>query len=158
MQNKFKYLLTDEAINKFYIEKNKYKWIRTEILGTAADVSKQYDDEQSHFDELQQELRKALTDESKSLLIAAQEHIFFLKLRIERLELWLSRVTAMPVLLSAISMLILIWKPHAMIFLVSFVGWVLSVHIAVRKFEIQKRKHWYKYLLVHLDAMQINNP
>ena len=153
----FEQLLTSEASKKYTVARAGFPWIFIEVRGSGEKFAKQLAADMVHFEELRAAIARALSTATASQEALAVRWASFLKPRIETLDYWSSLTSAMGALLVAACVLLSFVGSSAKSIDYSYVmlGTVLGAIAGICKFEIDRRRLWYKYLVSHLDAINI---
>lgn len=157
MQNKFERILTPKFANIYNLTKNDWKWLRTETVDNEANFSTQLGKDMVRFDELRKEIGKSLSNDPASRPAAAGHWTSFLKPRIERLDYWVSLLnTFASVVVAAFGVMSIVWAPpdKNLDYGVAVLGGFVGISFGVVRFNVEKRKLWYKYVLSHLEAIK----
>jgi hypothetical protein len=131
--------------------------MREETRGKVSQLTEQFDKDRIHFSLFRRDISEALASSRSDNLIGLDEWIFFLKPRIERLEYWSALLNINLVLfITACGLLSITFAtigPEVPT-VVAGIGGVISIIGGVYRFDIEKKKLWYKYVVSHLEAIK----
>jgi len=132
-----------------------WKWLRAEVNGQGEPFFLRLGDDMQHFQSVRGAVRKCFQSLEPEQ-ITAKTWIGFLKPRVEALDYWANLITSIGAVLAAgfvlLSVLGQARKPADYVY--AGVGAVIALLVATYKFEIDRRKSWYKYLIAHLEAVK----
>jgi len=155
MSNKFEDLLTGAVAHQYNSKRFSLGWLHTEVRANASGLSSQLDADMVHLETLRKAIGDALAKAPEEQPTTAAKWATFLKPRIETLDYWASLIAAIGALLVGGCALLAVLdnydKGHSQVFLV--MGATLGLLAGIARFEIDRRKLWYKYLVTHLDAI-----
>lgn len=157
MQKKFERILTTKFAKSYNLTKNGVKWIWTETVDNEANFSTQLGKDMVRFNDLRQEIGKSLSNDPTNRPAAAGHWASFLKPRIERLDYWVSLLnTLASVVVAAFGVMSIVWAPpdKNLDYGVAVLGGFVGIIFGVVRFDVEKRKLWYKYVLSHLEAIK----
>jgi hypothetical protein len=153
--NQFEQFLTNNEARKYYVNRFPIKKIWNEVSGEDHQLFAILGKDMIHFEELRAKICKALSDKSEEQKQKAAHWKFFLKARLEVLELWLSSTVAFGTYLpAALALLSLIAPPGGPTNFFAICAALIAMAFPFFRLELDRHKCWYKYLIVHLEAIE----
>lgn len=153
------HFLTKDYANRYNERWYGFRWLWTEMAGGEAALSKQLDCDIARYDKFRKEISDALSERPDTLAVT-ERWIYLLKPRIERLDFWASLWGALlPVLIAGLGIYALIWGPTKIGQDLNVRDWIVGLSFATSffvgmfKFDIERKKLWYKYVLCHMEAI-----
>ena len=153
------HFLTKDYANKYNERWYGIRWLRTEMEGDETALSKQIDRDIARYDRFRQEISAALSERPDALAVI-ERWIYLLKPRIERLDFWSSLWGAViSVFIAGLGIYALIWGTTDIGEILSIRDWMVGLSLATSffigmfKFDIERKKLWYKYVLSHMEAI-----
>lgn len=152
MTDEFERFLTRDAALSYNIKRFSVRWIIVEAMGGKEALSVQMTTDMLHSDRLQNAVAQSLAVNRLGRPEVAKRWAAFLKMRVEVLEYWSSFVGAIGALLVGGGGIIAIvngWPWFAA------VGAAIGgVAVGVCKFEIDRKKLWYRFLVTSLSEIK----
>jgi hypothetical protein len=153
------HFLTKEYANKYNERWYGFRWLWTEMTGDETALSKQLNRDIVRYNKFRQEISVALSERPDTLAVA-ERWIYLLKPRIERLDFWANLWGAvLPVFIAGLGIYALIWgttkigEDLGIRNLMVGLSLATSFFIGMYKFDIERKKLWYKYVLSHMEAI-----
>lgn len=153
------HFLTQEYANKYNERRYGLRWLWTETTGDETALYRQINRDIVGYDKFRQELSSALSERPDALAVT-ERWIYLLKPRIERLDFWASLWTAvLSILIAGLGFYAIIWSTAKFGKDLSVKDFILGLSlftsflIGMLKFEIERKKLWYKYVLSHMEAI-----
>lgn len=150
MPSEFEKLLTRQASLQYNIKTFDVAWLHIEAVGDEKKLSAQLGRDMLHFEALRKAVAEALSPDPDQRSAIAQKWRVFLKPRVEVLEYWSSLVVAIGALMVAGGTFIAATNNWP---LFAVAGTFHGAVAAAIKFEVDRKKLWYKYLISHLEAI-----
>lgn len=154
---KIDHFLTKEYANKYNEQRYGIKWLFTETFGVERDLSLQIDRDILHYNEFRQEISAALSEQTEALTDVTERWIYLLKPRVERLDFWANLWgTLNTVLVAALGAFAIVWiDPEQSVPSRWWAAAALAASflLGLFRFDIDRKKLWYKYILSHLEAI-----
>jgi hypothetical protein len=134
-----------------------FSWIVIEVRGSSQHFGKQLAADMIHFEELRAAIANALSSATANQARVASRWASFLKPRIEILDYWANLTGAVGAALVACCVLLSFVgsSGKSINYYCVMLGTALGVTAGMLKFEIDRRRFWYKYLVSHLDAINL---
>ncbi len=152
MADEFEKFLTRDAALKYNLKRFDIRWAYVESMGGNEALSKQLRADMLHADRFLNAVTQSLSDNPLERSKIAARWAAFLKTRIEVLEYWSSLMGATGALMVA---------GGALIAVVNGWPWFASVGVVfgaiaavICKFEIDRKKLWYRFLNTSLTEVQ----
>jgi hypothetical protein len=148
--------LTKKAADQHSLKNYGFFRVLGEVYGGPARLSKLYDEEIPRTEKYRKELASVLAPNGGDVRAVARRWIFFLAPRMDRLEFWSGLVGALTVVMTGFTTLAVAIaavgedeKPWIYVLLTAG----LTVGAAIWKFDLDKKRFWYRYVSRHLEAI-----
>ena len=152
----FETLLTTEAFERYTVARVAFRWIFVEVRGKGDRFARQLSNDMVHFEELRSAIAASLSSSKAEQSAYATKWSTFLKPRIETLDYWASLTGALGA--AAVSLFVVVallaGSGKSVDYQFILLGTMVGVLAGILKFEIDRRRLWYKYLVSHLEAMR----
>ena len=130
--------------------------LRVEVDGEAMGLRKLIDADILQSTTLRRIITAVLSRSESDVPEVATVWVTLVKTRVEALDYWSHVYAASGLCLAGISAIGAIAFPNEMLrYTVVVASAALATCLGMKKFEIDRRKLWYKYVLCHLEAMKV---
>lgn len=152
----FETLLTTASARRYLVDRFSIRRAWTEVNGPASQLSVMLGEDMKHFHEFRSAVCEALSTHPEQQQIAASLWKGFLKSRIEMLDYWSNAMGAFAAFCAGVLAVGFVstrsFGPASYVYLV--VAGIAAAMLAIKKFELDRHKCWYKYLVSHLEAIE----
>jgi len=152
----FENLLTSASASRYLVNRFSVRRAWAEVNSSADRLSLMLGEDMKHFHELRSAVREALATQPDQQPAAASLWKTFLKPRIEMLDYWSNAVGAFAAFCAGVlavgSVLARSFGPASYLYLAA--AGIAAAVLAIKKFELDRHKCWYKYLVSHLEAIE----
>ena len=149
--------LSIKFAHEYSIKNFGFSKIFKETYGKSEELEKIFNEEIVRVEKFRTELAETLGTESEKIAAAAERWAFFLKQRNERFDFWSVLFTSFTAVSGIFTAIIALQKAsgvEGISNVLPFFLTVLTLVFAHWKFDIDKKRLWYKYIIANLEAIK----
>ena len=112
-------------------------------------------EDMKHFHQVRAAIGAALSSQPERQSAAALLWKTFLRSRVEMLDYWSTAFAALTAFFAAVlGVGVVVMRPAGLDYLYLIAAGIGASALSILKFQIDRQKSWYKYLVSHLEAIQ----
>lgn len=153
--SKFEELLSAGTARRYMPVRFSVRRALKEATCSPEKLSELLGEDMKHFHQVRVAIGAALSSQPEKQSAAANLWKTFLRSRVEMLDYWSAAFAAFTAFFAAVLGLgVVVMRPVGLDYLYLIAAGIGASAFSIFKFQIDRQKSWYKYLVSHLEAIQ----